>query len=110
MLPIKRNVPGKKSSQNDTINMGKSFQRKPLNVFQIINLGTTQSNLQKTLLHRSIAEFTRCLPKRKKNNANFFLKTYASKEFVALNLPMQADSSLFKRKMANSAQFKIIEI
>jgi len=62
------------------------------------------------LPHQLIAESTHCLPKKKNNNANFFLKTYVYKEFVALNLPTQVDSSLFERKMANFVQFKIIEI
>jgi len=90
--------------------MGKSFQKKPLNVSQTVNLGTTQLNLQKMLLHQSIAEFTHCPPKRKKNNVNFSLKTYVSKEFVVQNLLMQADSSSFERKMANFVQSKTIEI
>jgi len=110
MLPIKRSVPGKKSSQNDTINMEKSFQKKPPNVFQIVNLGTTQLNLQKMLLHQSIAESIHCPPKKKKNNKNFSLKIYVYKEFVAPNHLTQADSSLFERKMASFAQFKTIEI
>jgi len=109
MLLIERNIPGKKSSLSDTINMEKSFQKKPPNVFQIDDLGTMQLNLQKTLRHQSIAEFTHYLPRRKKNNMNSSLKTYVSKEFVVLNLLMQADSSSFERKMVNSVQFKTTE-
>jgi len=90
--------------------MEKSFQKKPLNIFQIVNLGTTQLNLQKMLLHRSIAESICYPPKKKKNNKNFSLKTYGYKEFAAPNHLMQADSSLFERKMASFVQFKIIKI
>jgi len=109
MLPIKRSVPGKKSSWNNTIDMERSFRKKLLNAFQIIDLGTTQLNLQKTPLHRLIAEYTHCPPKKKKNNKNFSLKIYVYKEFVAPNHLMQADSSSFERKMASFVQFKIIE-
>jgi len=90
--------------------MEKSFRKKPPNTFQIVDLGTTQLNLQKMLLHRSIAEFIRYPPRKKKNSKNFSLKTYVYKEFVAPNHLMQADSSLFERKMASFVQFKIIEI
>jgi len=44
MLLTKRNVLGKRLSQNDIIVMGKSFQKKPLNASQIDDLGTTQLN------------------------------------------------------------------
>jgi len=90
--------------------MEKSFQKKPPNAFQIVDLGTTQLNLQKTLLHQSIAESIHYPPKKKKNNENFSLKTYSYKEFAAPNHLMQADSFLSKRKMASFVQFKIIEI
>jgi len=90
--------------------MEKSFQKKLPNVFQIADLGTTQLNSQKMLLHRSIAEFIHCPQKKKKNNRNFSLKTYVYKEFAAPNHLMLADSSLFERKMASFIQFKIIKI
>jgi len=62
------------------------------------------------LPHRSIAEFTHYLLKKKKNNMSFSLKIYIYKEFVAQNHPMQADSSSSERKMASFIQFKTIKI
>jgi len=90
--------------------MEKSSQKRPQNNFQIIDLGIMQLNWQKTLLHRLIVEFTHYLPKKKKNNMNFSLKIYTYKGFAAPNLPMQADSSLFERKMASFIWFKTIKI
>jgi len=90
--------------------MGKSFQKKPPNAFQTIDLGTMQLNLQKMLLHRSIAESIHYPPKKKKNNKSFSLKTYIYKGFINPNHPMQADSSSSERKMANFVQFKITKI
>jgi len=61
------------------------------------------------LLHQSIAEFTHCLLKKKKNNADSYPKIYVYKEFVIPNLPMQVDSFSSERKMASFAQFKTTE-
>jgi len=55
-------------------------------------------------------ESTPYLPRKRKNNANSYLKIYAYKEFVILNPPMPVDSSLFERKMASFVQFKTIKI
>jgi len=59
-------------------------------------------------LHQSIAEFILCHLKKRKNNMNSSPRIYVYKEFVDLNPLMQVDSFSFKRKMANSIQFKTI--
>ena len=109
MLLIKRNALGKKLSPNDTIVMEKSSQKRLWNDFPLNNPGTMLLNSKTMLLHQLIAEFTHCHPKKRKNNMNFSLKTYAYKEFAALNHPMQVDSSSSERKMANFVQFKTIK-
>jgi len=62
------------------------------------------------LLYQSTAESTLYPLKKRKNNANSYLKIYAYKEFVVPNPPMLVDSSLFERKMASFIQFKTIKI